>query len=43
MTNDEHDAMCIAQWLKEMDGRGILSTYLNPHLTDNERKTTDLA
>ncbi len=36
-TADEHDAMCVAWWLKDMDARGQLSTYLNPPLTDEER------
>jgi hypothetical protein len=35
-TPDEHDAMCVAQWLKDMDTQGHLSTYFNPPLTDEE-------
>ena len=34
---DEHDAMCVAQWLKDMDARGHLSTFFDPPLTDRER------
>jgi hypothetical protein len=41
-TADEHDAMCVAKWLKDMDDRGILSTYFNPPLTDEERKIVKL-
>lgn len=37
-TADDHDAMCVAQWLRDMDGRGLLSTYFNPPLTEKERK-----
>jgi hypothetical protein len=33
---DEHDAMCVAQWLKDMDSRGRLNTYFNPPLTHEE-------
>ena len=36
-TADEHDAMCVAWWLKDMDARGHLWTYFNPPLTDEER------
>jgi hypothetical protein len=36
-TPDKHDAMCAAQWLKDMDTRGGLSTYFNPPLTAKER------
>ena len=41
-TDDDHDAMCVAQWLKDIDGRGLLSTYFNPPLTDRERKIAKL-
>lgn len=41
-TIDEHDAMCVAQWLKDMDSRGLLKTYLNPPLTDEERELAKL-
>jgi hypothetical protein len=41
-TPDDHDAMCVARWLKDMDGRGLLSTYFNPPLTDEERETAGL-
>jgi len=41
-TTDEHDAMCVAQWLKDMDSRGMLNTYLNPPLTDEEREVARL-
>jgi hypothetical protein len=39
---DAHDAMCVAQWLKDMDQRGHLSTYFNPPLTDKEREIARL-
>lgn len=41
-TADDHDAMCVAQWFKDMDGRGLLSTYFNPPLTDKEREIAKL-
>lgn len=34
-TVDEHDAMCAAQWLKDMDARGHLGTYFRPPLTED--------
>ena len=41
-TADEHDAMCVAQWLKDMDSRGMLNTYFNPPLNDGEREIAKL-
>lgn len=41
-TLDDHDAMCIVQWLKDMDSRGLLNTYFNPPLTDEERVIAEL-
>lgn len=41
-TSDEHDAMCVVQWLKNMDSRGLLNTYLNPPLTENEKQAARL-
>ena len=41
-TTDEHDAMCVAQWLKDMDIRGHLSTYFNPPLNDKESEIAKL-
>jgi len=41
-TPDEHDAMCVSQWLKDMDTRGHLNTYFNPPLTDKERENARL-
>jgi hypothetical protein len=32
------DSMCVVQWLKDMDGRGLLRTYFDPPLTPEERK-----
>jgi hypothetical protein len=39
---DAHDAMCAAQWLKDMDTRGHLGTFFNPPLTDKERRIVRL-
>jgi len=39
---DAHDAYCITKWLKEMDSRGLLNTYFNPPLTDEEREIAKL-
>lgn len=36
-TADDHDAMCVAHWLKDMDIRGLFGTYFNPLLTEKER------
>jgi len=41
-TTDEHDAMCVAQWFKDMDSRGLLNSYFNPPLTDEEREIAKL-
>jgi hypothetical protein len=41
-TTDAHDAMCVAQWLKDMDTGGHLTTYFNPPLTAEEREMAKL-
>jgi len=41
-STDEHDAYCVALWLKEMDSRGLLKNYFNPLLTDEERELAKL-
>lgn len=41
-TPDEHDATCVARWLRDMDRRGHLSTYFDPPLTAEERATARL-
>jgi len=41
-TTDEHDAMCVAQWLKDMDTAGHLPTFFNPPLTDAQRQIARL-
>jgi hypothetical protein len=41
-TADDHDAMCVAQWLKDMDSRGLLNTYFNPPLNKEEREIARL-
>ena len=39
--NDERDAYAVARWLAEADQRGILDRYLNPPLTDAERRQAE--
>lgn len=39
---DEHDAYCVASWLREMDARGALADYFNPPLTLKERRQARL-
>jgi hypothetical protein len=34
---DQHDAYCIAAWLSQADRDGVLSAYLKPDLTPQER------
>ncbi len=41
-TADEHDAMCVAWWLKDMDARGRLSAYFKPPLTAEEHRIARL-
>lgn len=41
-TYDQHDAYSTARWLKETEERGFLERYLDPPLTDEERKIADL-
>lgn len=41
-TPDDHDAMCVARWLKEMDLRGQLRTYFDPPLTGEQREIARL-
>jgi hypothetical protein len=41
-TLDDHDAMCVARWLKEMDLRGHLGTYFDPPITDEQREVARL-
>lgn len=41
-TADDHDAMCVAQWLKDMDCRGLLKNYFNPPLSEKEREIVKL-
>ncbi len=36
-TADDHDAMSVARWLKEMDSRRHLQSYFNPPLTAKEK------
>ena len=33
-TPDEHDAWCIAEWLRRTDETGELPLYFNPELTE---------
>ena len=39
---DEHDAMCVAWWLSDMDAQRHLGAYFNPPLTDDARETAKL-
>lgn len=39
---DQQDAYSVARWLTESDDRGLLSRYLTPPLTDDERRIGDL-
>jgi hypothetical protein len=41
-TADDHDARCVARWLKDMDTRAMLRNYFNPPLTDEEREIARL-
>lgn len=41
-TTDEQDAYCIARWLKETCERRFLERYLDPPLTDEERRIAGL-
>ncbi len=41
-TTDEQDAYATARWLKQTCERGFLGNYLNPLLTDEERRTAEL-
>jgi hypothetical protein len=41
-TGDEQDAYSIARWLKETSEGGHLDRYLQPPLTDGERKVAEL-
>lgn len=36
MTKDERDAFCAAQWMRDMDERGLLGRYFDPPRTENE-------
>jgi len=33
-TPDEHDAWCLAEWLRRTDETGELPLYFNPELTE---------
>jgi hypothetical protein len=37
--NDQHDAYCIAAWMRRADGDGSLVSFLNPDLDEQGRKS----
>ncbi len=39
---DQHDAYSIAAWMRNADGNGSLSGFLNPCLKQGERKTAEI-
>ena len=41
-TRDQHDAYCIAEWLRVADAEGSLHKYLSPQLESSERKTAEI-
>ena len=41
-TADDHDAMSVARWLKDMDDRHCLESYFNPPLTAKEKAAARL-
>lgn len=41
-TRDQHDAYCIAEWLRCADADGTLSSYFSPQLDARERKTAEM-
>lgn len=41
-TVDEQDAYATARWLRETCQRGLMERYLDPPLTENERRTAEL-
>ena len=40
-TADQQDAYSVCRWLTETDQRGMLQHYLNPPLTESERKIAE--
>ena len=41
-TDDQQDAYAVAAWLQAADRAGALSDYLEPELTDEERRAADI-
>jgi len=42
LTQDQHDAYCIAAWLRQADREGSLAGFLKPSLTGAEQKVADI-
>jgi len=40
-SSDEHDAYSVARWLQEADAKGILGRYLDPPLSEAERRVAE--
>jgi len=41
-TGDQHDAYCIAEWMRQRDADGTLSEFFHPTLPDAERHIAEL-
>jgi hypothetical protein len=41
-TPDQHDAWCVATWMRTADAQGTLAAAFQPVLTPNERKTAEI-
>lgn len=41
-SSDQHDAYSIAAWMRQADGSGALADFLDPHLSEFERKTAEI-
>ena len=41
-TPDQHDAFCVAAWLRQKDSEGELSLFLLPKLSPQERKIAEI-
>jgi hypothetical protein len=41
-TPDQHDAYCVAAWMRRSDLDGTLAEFLHPHLTPEEREVAHI-
>lgn len=39
---DQHDAFTVAAWMRQADGDGSLTRYLNPPLDANEKNIAEI-